>query len=148
MAGERVDVVEADVGAVGEHRRPVSRDRASRPGVTIEREVLGAVGVGEHEEAVAGRADVVLDVVLVALLAWLDDDAARRSASSASTSHTSLVTFDADVITRNAAAAGAADATRRSGRRPPGTRARRRSAGVPSVWRHTCHGRIASSGRV
>ena len=75
-AGERVDVVEADVGAVGEHAsssdaRPGRRDRRDH-----QREVLGAVGVGEHEEPVAGGAGVVLDVVLVTLLARLDD--ARR----------------------------------------------------------------------
>ena len=77
-AGERVDVVEPDVGAVGEHGRSTTPGPGGRTGVTSELEVLGAVGVGEHEEPVAGRAGVVLDVVLVALLARLDDRGRRR----------------------------------------------------------------------
>ena len=47
--------------------------QCSRPGVATgvadQREVLGAAGVGEDEEPVAPRADVVLDVVLVAVRA-------------------------------------------------------------------------------
>ena len=73
VAGERVDVVEADVGTVGRARSA----QVPRPGLAHRRdhqlEVLGAVGVREHEEAVAGRSGVVLDVVLEALCARLDD---------------------------------------------------------------------------
>ena len=100
VAGERVDVVEAGVGAVGQDVGPRAAARASTTGVTSEREVLGAVGVREHVEPVAGRAGVVLDVVLVALSRAARRPRAARSASSASTSHTSLVTFDAEEITR------------------------------------------------
>ena len=55
MAGEGVDAVEFHVGAVGDHLA------TTRP--LEQREVLGAVGVGRHEEAVA----VVVDGVLHAL---------------------------------------------------------------------------------
>ena len=108
-AGERVDVVEAGVVAVREDGRP-----GARPGVRDrrdrEREVLGAVGVGEHEEAVAGRARRGARRGTRG-----PARAARRRTgcgvgSSASTSHTSLVTFDADGDHDEAAAARATDA--------------------------------------
>ena len=100
VAGERVDVVEAHVGA-GARAPSVQCERSVRESTRCDhqREVLGAVGVAEHEEAIARRADVVLDVVLVALHARLDDARLSRRRRRRRRSHTSLVTFDADVMT-------------------------------------------------
>ena len=74
--------------------------RASSTGVDHELEVLGAVGVGEHEEAVAGAAAVVLDVVLAALRARFDDHAARRRVVGVDAATPRSVIFDPRVITR------------------------------------------------
>ena len=97
--GERVDVLESRVGAVRRARASSARRPGVASGVHVQPEVLGAVRVREHEEPLAGRAVVVLDVVLVALLARFDDGGARAVGSSASSSRTSVVIFDADVIT-------------------------------------------------
>ena len=82
MTGEGIHVVEADVVACGEHLLPVVARRRGG-GRDHQREVGGAAGlgdgsVGEDVEAVAGGALVMLDVVLVALGARLDDHGRGR----------------------------------------------------------------------
>ena len=112
-----------------------------------QREVLGAVGVGEHEENTAcPSALVVLDVVLVTLHARFDD--AR---------------FGRHVVGVDQPHLGGHLRRRRDHQHAAGAGALHRheepvvvllvdehigAAGVPTVCRQTCHGRIASSGRV
>ena len=123
----------------------------ARPGLADrghhQREVLGTVGVAEHVEPVTGRAGVVLDVVLVILHAWLrrrwPARSARRRRPATPRSSPSTTTRS-----RRTVRCGCGRRRRRSGRRPPGTRGRRRWRACRAVWRQICHGRMASSGRV
>ena len=102
MVGERVDVVEAHVVA-GARRRSVQCARAGRrtAGAVTSLKFAAPSALVSTKNRSPAAADVVLDVVLVALLAWLDDVGSGVVASSASTNHTSVVSFDADVISRN-----------------------------------------------
>ena len=111
-----------------------------------QREVLGAVGVGEHEQPIAGGTRVVLDVVLVPLLARFDDDRVGVGRVGVDQPHLARDLRrgrDLDEAT----AAGATDADVEAVvvlLEHEHVVARR----VPTRWRQTCHGRMASSGRV
>ena len=97
MAGERVEVVHAHPGPVGEHLGPVAPPGFGGRG-DHDLEVLGAVRVGEHEEPVAVlRVDVVLDRVLEVRRARLDQ-ATLGSGGVGGRKRTSLVVFESEAI--------------------------------------------------
>ena len=129
VAGERVDVLEADVGAVRDDLCHECSRPASPTGVDQQREVLGAVGVREHEEARRRRRRRgARRGARRGTRRPRSRGATTRSSAagvSASTNQTSVVSFDADVTTSSDRCASGRP-RRRTARRPPGTRARRR----------------------
>ena len=99
MARERVDVVEAHVGPVGEHRRPVRARRAGRRALTISSKFSAPSALVSTKKPVPRRPTWCST--------WYSWPCVRGSTtrgtaagSSASTSRTSVVIFDADVTSR------------------------------------------------